>query len=35
MAPTARIRHWPRWWYHAFWWLVIIAPTVGTYRLVS
>jgi hypothetical protein len=25
----------PRWWFHAFWWLVIIALTVGTYRLVS
>jgi hypothetical protein len=27
--------HRPRWWFHAVCWLVIIALTVGTYRLVS
>jgi hypothetical protein len=39
VEPDARSRRQyragPRWWFHAVWWLVIVALTVGIYRLVS
>jgi hypothetical protein len=36
LAPPPAVRPIQRrWWFHAGWWLVIIALAVGTYRLVG